>query len=203
MPVGVDIVSARARDHTPTNPLPKDKRDRDPNNYSADVYGEAEVYRNYIETEVFPFIAKTYRANMERKVLIGHSYGSLFGTYTLLTKPEMFESYILGSPSFWFDKQSILKFEEQYAKSHSDLKARVLMFAGSFETTGEGQRYYKEIDLAGDVIRFEKRLKSRNYPNLFIDSKILRDEDHYTAFPSLLSRGLLWALPGFWPYTSG
>lgn len=203
MPAGVDIASARSRDYTPSNPLPKDKRNRDPNNYSADVYGEAEEYRNYIENQVFPFLAKNFRADMERKVLIGHSYGSLFGAYTLLTKPELFETYILGSPSFWFDHHSILKFEEQYAKTHRDLKARVMMFAGSFETTGNGERYYKETDLTGDVLRFENLLKTRNYPSLFISSKILSDEDHFTVFPSLLSRGLIWALPGFGPYTSG
>lgn len=203
MPQGEDIAAGRSRDYTPTNPLPKDKSKRDPKTYAADQYGQAETYRNYIESEVLPFIAKNYRADMQRKVLIGHSYGSLFAAYTLLTKPSLFETYILGSPSFWFDRHVIFKIEEQYAKNHQDLKARVMMFAGSYETTGSGERYYKDTDLTGDVLKFEKQLKARKYPGLEIGAKILADEDHFTVFSNLLGRGLLWALPGFGPYTSG
>lgn len=203
MPQGADIAAGRSRDYTPTNPLAKDKSKRDPKTYAADQYGEAEIYRNYVEYEVLPFIAKNYRADMQRKVLIGHSYGSLFAAFTLLTKPGLFENYILGSPSFWFDRHVIFKFEEQYAKSHQDLKARVMMFAGSYETIGNGERYYKETDLTGDVLRFEKQLKARNYPSLEIGAKILADEDHLTVFGNVLGRGLLWALPGFGPYTNG
>lgn len=203
MPQGEDIAMGRSRDYTPTNPLLRDKDKRDSNTYGAPTYGDAETYRNYLESEVFPFIAKHYRADMQRKVLVGHSYGALFASYTLFTKPSLFQTYILGSPSFWFDQHSILQIEAQYAKQHTDLKARVIMFAGSFETKGKGDRYYKDTDLTGDMLRLQKRLKSRHYPSLEVEAKVLADEDHFTVFPNLLGRGLLWALPGFGPYISG
>jgi hypothetical protein len=50
---------------------------------------------------------------------------------------------------------------------------------------------------------FELRLESRDYKGLSVDSAVLADEDHLTIFPALVSRGLLWALPGYGPYTSG
>ena len=40
---------------------------------------------------------------MNRKVLVGHSYGALFGFHVLFTRPEMFSGYVFGSPSLWFD----------------------------------------------------------------------------------------------------
>jgi len=136
-------------------------------------------------------------------VLIGHSYGGLFGAFVLVTKPTLFSKYILGSPSLWFNKDEILRFENLYATNHDDLEARVAMFAGEYETLGSTQRHFKTTDLIGKMQSFEKILKNRNYVSLEISSTVLQDEDHYTVFPNLVSRGLLWALPGYGPYTSG
>lgn len=133
----------------------------------------------------------------------GHSLGGLFGSFILLTKPGMFQSYILGSPSLWFDGREIFKYEESYARNHTDLRARVMMFAGMYETPGPGQRYYKTTDLIGDMHALERKLKARRYPGLSIRSEVIADEDHLTVFPILISRGLLWALPGTGPYVSG
>jgi predicted alpha/beta superfamily hydrolase len=198
---GEDAFTSRSRDYTPTNPLKNPKRD--PDTYGASEYGGAAAYRDYVESEVFRLIATQYRADMGRKVLIGHSYGALFGAYTLLTKPQMFQSYILGSPSLWFDQRVIQTLEQQYAQDHKDLNARVMLFAGGFETIRPGPRYYKKTDLVKDTRQFEATLKRRHYPSLQIGSQIVEGEDHFTVYPTLVGRGLLWALPGFGPYISG
>jgi len=198
---GDEPADSRSRDYTPTNPL--GKPGRDPDLYGAKSYGGAAAYRDYVQTEVFRLVGSTYRADMNRTTFLGHSYGSLFGAYTLLTKPEMFQNYILGSPSFWFDQKAILKLEEQYSREHRDLKARVMLYAGSYETVRPGPRYYRKNDLVKDLLQFEESLKRRRYAGLRIGSQIVAGEDHYTVFPTVIGRGLLWALPGFGPYTSG
>jgi predicted alpha/beta superfamily hydrolase len=198
---GLTSKESRSRDYTPSNPLLNPAFNR--NDYSAAHYGEAAAYRDYIEQQVFPLVAKHYRADMSRKVFAGHSFGGLFGSYVLLTRPTMFQSYILGSPSLWFDKRDILKHEEAYARTHADLPARVMMYTGMYETIKPGPRYFKDGDLVGDMQAFERKLKARHYPNLAVGSQVIADEDHLTVFPSLVSRGLLWALPGYGPYISG
>ncbi|MGH8032927.1 MAG: alpha/beta hydrolase [Luteimonas sp.] len=198
---GLTSKESRSRDYTPSNPLGKPGRKA--SDYSAPHYGEAAAYRDYIEQQVFALIARHYRADMNRKVFAGHSLGGLFGSYVLLTKPEMFQSYILGSPSLWFDKREILKYEDVYARDHRDLRARAMMYTGMYETIKPGPRYFKESDLVGDMQAFERRLKARGYPNLWVGSQVIADEDHLTVFPALISRGLLWALPGHGPYLSG
>ncbi len=191
---------SRSRDYTPTNPLMDAARN--PKHYSASTYGQAAVYRDYIERQVFPLIAKNYRADMSRKVYIGQSYGGLFGAFTLVTKPELFHTYLLGSPSLWFDKRSIWSFESDYAKKRNDLKARVKIYTGSFETIKPEPRYTKEFDLLQDMFDFEKKLMVRGYPSLSINAEIVVDEDHRTMGPTFITRGLLWALPGRGPYTA-
>ena len=193
--------ASRSRDYTPTNPLLDPKRDE--SQYSATQYGEAAAYRDYLEQQIFPFIAEHYRVDMQRKVFAGHSYGSLFGSYVLLTKPTMFQSYILSSPSLWFDHKSVLRFEQQYADEHKDLSARVMLYSGSFETIRPEPRYNKTADLVKDAQGFMQQLKARGYPSLQIGNQVIDDEDHLTIFPITISRGLLWALPGTGPYTGG
>jgi len=192
---------SRSRDYTPS--VPTRRSPAKTGEYSAAVYGEAEAYRDYLEQQVFPLIAATYDADMGRKVFVGHSYGGLFGSYVLLTKPHMFSAYILGSPSLWFDNHEILKVEAAYSQKSKALPAKVMLYAGEFETPGEGPRYFTSVDLVGDMQAFERRLESRGYTGLSVDSAVLADEDHLTIFPALVSRGLLWALPGHGPYTSG
>lgn len=198
---GDTSAASRSRDYTPSNPLLNPKRDE--SQYSATQYGEAAAYRDYLERQVFPFIAKHYRADMQRTVFAGHSYGSLFGSYVLLTKPAMFQSYILSSPSLWFDNKSVLRFEQLYAEQHKDLTARVILYAGSFETIRPEPRYNKKADLVKDTQEFMSQLNARGYPSLQIDNQVINDEDHLTIFPTAISRGLLWALPGVGPYTGG
>lgn len=198
---GLTSKQSRSRDYTPTDPLANPRRN--PNDYTASHYGEAAAYRDFIERQVFPLIASRYRADMQRKVFAGHSLGGLFGSYVLLTKPAMFQTYILGSPSFWFDDASILRFEDAYARAHRDIPAQVLMYAGMYETPRPAPRYYRTVDLVGDMHGFARRLRARRYPSLRVESVVIADEDHFTVFPALISRGLVRALPGRGPYSSG
>lgn len=192
---------SRNRDYTPTDPLLNPKRD--PKTYSATTYGEAAAYRDYVEQHVFPLIAKHYRADMQRKVYAGHSYGGLFGLYTLFTKPEMFQTYILGSPSIWFDDRVIKRHEQDYANAHKNLAARVHLYTGAYESLGKGARYNTKVDAVRDMRALVQKLQSRRYANLTISADVIADEDHLSVYPALISRGLVKVLPGFGPYTGG
>jgi hypothetical protein len=188
---------SRDRDYTPT----ADNRGR---SYESGmpgrplIYGEAEAYRRFIAEEVFPFVARSYRADMGRKIYAGHSYGGLLGIHMLLTEPTMFEHYILGSPSLWFNQKVMFEREKTYAAAHKDLPADVFMAVGSFETlnpSSDDPRYDHEDDMVRDLQKFERRLKSRGYPSLRVQTKVVDDEDHLTVFPAIITRGLTHMLP--------
>ena len=167
----------------------------------AAVYGEAEGYRRFVADDVFPFIASHYRADMTRKVFAGHSYGSLFGTYVMLTSPEMFDGYVLGSPSLWFDDYLLLARERAFAGAHRDLRARVYLGAGEFEALSpkgrpHDPRYNTDRDMVADTQAFARVLASRRYPGLKVRSDVIAGEDHLTVAPALMTRGLIWTLGG-------
>lgn len=185
---------SRRRDYTPTpsgdTTLVSDMPGREPK------FGEAAAYRRFIADEVFPFVAKHYRADMGRKTFVGHSYGSLLGLDALLNEPEMFENYVLGSPSLWFNKRVMFEREKAYAATHKELKANVFLAVGSYEAVRHGPRFNKDEDMVRDLRNFTAALKSRNYPGLNITSVVVPDEDHLTIAPVVITRGLRWALPG-------
>lgn len=199
--VGAAAGESRSRDYTPSDPL-RDP-DRNADDYSFPRYGEAEAYRIYVETQVFPLIAARYRADMTRKTFMGHSYGGLFGAYVLLTRPDMFGTYILGSPSLWFDRKVAFRLEQRFAATRRDLRARVMMVTGGREIVGTGPGNNTTNDLVADMRAFEAALGGRGYPGLTVVSRTIPDEDHLTVFPDVATRGLLWALPGRGPYDGG
>ena len=183
---------SRDRDYTPTlnSSVKEIKKDSAGQRL---IYGQSEAYRQFLIKEVFPLIAQHYRADMQRKIFVGHSYGSLLGLHILLTSPEIFAHYILGSPSFWFDHYAILDEERSYAKTHKNLPANIYMLVGGLETPAANKN--NDANMMQDLFRFQKTLLTHHYPGLSIHSTVIQDEDHLSVFPSLITRGLKWALP--------
>lgn len=69
--------------------------------------GHSKNFISFIEKEVQPFIDTKFRTN-NTKTLIGQSLGGLLATEILFTKPNLFNNYIIVSPSLWWDYEKLL-----------------------------------------------------------------------------------------------
>ncbi|WP_226410261.1 alpha/beta hydrolase [Shewanella glacialimarina] len=172
---------SRTRDFTPTY-APNEKRghSREAQQHS----GKALQYISFISDEVLPLISQKYRIKQDKKIFVGHSYGGLLGANMLITNPELFNYYILGSPSFWYDKKVMFRLENDYAKNNKAMKANVFMYIGSEEKT-----------MVDEMQEFDAQLKSRNYAGLHIQSTVLPGQTHNSVFSTLLVDGLKNAIP--------
>ena len=103
----------------------------------------------------------------------------------------------------WFDQHVIFDIEQQAARTRRDISARVFMYCGSYETIRPEPRYFKNDNIVRDMRKFAADLSARRYRSLRIEAHVLPDEDHFTVFPSLITRALLKGLPGRGPYSSG
>ncbi|PLR28538.1 esterase [Caulobacter zeae] len=184
---GDNGVVSRNRDYTPTS--------NGPRNASATVHGQGPAYQAYLKSQVIPFVEGRFRADPARRVLLGHSYGGLLGAQVLFTDPAMFHAYVLGSPSFWFDKRHIMTMEADYARTHKDLPADVFMYVGGYEAPGPSSRNTSGPDMVADVKTMEQVLKSHGYPGLKVRSTVLAGEDHLTVAPVGFTRALMAVLP--------
>ncbi|TNE54983.1 MAG: alpha/beta hydrolase [Bacteroidetes bacterium] len=98
--VGIANVN-RQRDFT----FPTDKKE-----YleAVPAAGGSEAFINFIEQEVQPFVRENYKTGVVR-TLIGQSLGGLLATEILFKKADLFDNYIIVSPSLWWDEESLLK----------------------------------------------------------------------------------------------
>lgn len=67
----------------------------------GEVHGGGAAYRDYLKSEVMPYVDRYFRTAAGRNYLVGHSYDGLLGAQILVTEPDMFAGYVLGSPSFF------------------------------------------------------------------------------------------------------
>lgn len=69
--------------------------------------GKSKNFIDFIEKELQPYIDSAYRTT-EMKTIIGQSLGGLLATEILFKKPNLFDNYIIVSPSLWWDDEKIL-----------------------------------------------------------------------------------------------
>ena len=100
--VGISNVD-RKRDFTFPTSIQRDKKD-------FPTSGKSKNFINFIEKEVQIFVDSNYKTN-NTKTIIGQSLGGLLATEILLKKPQLFDNYIIVSPSLWWDNESLLAFE--------------------------------------------------------------------------------------------
>ncbi|WP_339703825.1 alpha/beta hydrolase-fold protein [uncultured Sphingosinicella sp.] len=71
--------------------------------------GGAERFLSVILDELAPAIARRCpQASLTGNILLGHSLGGLFVSYALLTRPDAFATFLISSPSLWWDGFAIL-----------------------------------------------------------------------------------------------
>lgn len=70
--------------------------------------GGADNYIAFLKTELIPYIEKKYPTKGAR-TYHGGSLGGLFGLYAFFKEPELFQSYTLSDPAFWWDNGFLMK----------------------------------------------------------------------------------------------
>lgn len=145
--------------------------------------GGGEKFLRFIHDELIPFVETQYRVKKSEKAICGFSYGGLFVLYTLFHNPEMFNGYIAGSPSFYWDNEILFKYEQKYFERSLDLPVKLFMSAGSLENQ---DGYIKPLN------RFTQILNSRGYSGLELKSMVIEDETHYSSFGNAFTKGFKW-----------
>ncbi|OCF91957.1 hypothetical protein A9G17_01920 [Gilliamella sp. wkB7] len=77
-------------------------------------YGGADAFYDFLTKELKPEMEKRYKINLKQQAIFGHSYGGLFNLYIFLTKPVIFNTYVVSSPSMWFSDGYMFKVLSKY-----------------------------------------------------------------------------------------
>lgn len=90
----------RIRDFTFPTTIEKYKK-------SNPTSGHSDKFISFIEEELQPYIEAKYNTN-NSTTIIGQSLGGLLATEILLKEPSLFDTYIIISPSLWWNNGSLL-----------------------------------------------------------------------------------------------
>ncbi|MBK6995313.1 MAG: alpha/beta hydrolase [Lewinellaceae bacterium] len=119
--VGIANVDRR-RDFTFPTSIEADKKD-------FPTTGGSEKFIAFLEKELQPFINRTFKTNSS-KTLIGQSLGGLLATEILFKKPQLFDQYIIISPSLWWDKESLLALNPVLSDPDFQQKTKIYLAVG-------------------------------------------------------------------------
>jgi len=152
--VGISSKNDRSRDFTPT--------------ITSEGGGGSENYSKFIELELIPRIERDYVVDTTPKsrVLIGHSFGGLVTGYFFTKHPNVFNNYLLLSPSFWYDNNIFFKYEKESRAINASQANLVFVACGELEES-----------IVICAIEFNYRLTTF-YPNCKHDFLILSNRGH-------------------------
>ncbi|MBN8653920.1 MAG: hypothetical protein J0L67_20995 [Cytophagales bacterium] len=142
-----------------------------PDSASKDQY-QADYFQQFLEKELKPEITKNFRT-ADFSLLVGHSLGGLFVTYSLASRPNVFNGYIAISPTLHRHLPQLTK------------KIKAL-------TLTKPTFYYfsvAEHDLNNYLPATEKLRDSVTHyavPNLEWAYSFSKSKDHYTTAPVVL-----------------
>ena len=145
--------------------------------------GGAARFYQFIRSELIPYLSQHYRIN-RNSTFVSHSYGGLFGVYLLINHPEVFNQYIIVSPSLWYDNHLALKMAKRKRDFNLKQKTSACFIIGDQENKGE----YLMID---DLKSLNETIIGKSHRNLNTSFSIINDMDHDTIFPGALSQGLM------------
>ncbi|MEM7086561.1 MAG: alpha/beta hydrolase-fold protein [Bacteroidota bacterium] len=155
--VGIANVD-RKRDFTYPS---KNQRDRT----EFPTTGGAQKFSDFIQNELLQFVDSEYRTNTE-KTIIGQSLGGLLATEFLFRTPQLFDNYIIVSPSLWWDNESLL--------------------TKNLDPKLAPKSIYVAVGKEGEVMErvaneLHTKLNNLNLPNTQLFYKYLEEQDHGDA----------------------
>jgi len=137
--------------------------------------GKSEKFIAFIEKELQPFIAEKYKTNTS-KTIIGQSLGGLLATEILIRKPQLFDNYVIISPSLWWNNESLLTDATRFIPNIKP-DTRIYISVGE-----EGKQMKNDAKKLADLIQINKKLKITFVP--------LIQENHLTILHNSAYKGL-------------
>lgn len=107
----------------------------------SSITGGAPQFLEFIKNQLIPGIEQRYRVDTTRngRVILGHSYGGLFGAYLFAIDNKLFGNYILLSPSLWYDNEITMSMEKENRNANRGSQQLVFMGIGEAENAGRMQ----------------------------------------------------------------
>lgn len=147
--------------------------------------GAASNFLRFVSRELMPWVDVEYRTDVTNRTLIGHSWGGTFALYALFSEPHLFQNYLVLGPDLPYGDDLILRMEEAFATTSSDLPVRLYLANGEYEIDDSNEPALR---------RFANALEGRRYPGLGFTEKVIAGTTHCSSVAPAIQAGLVWLL---------
>ncbi len=159
----------RKRDFTSLTTIASQK-EMIPNN------GGSEKFIAFVESELQPYIESRYNTSPS-KMIIGQSLAGLLVTEMLLTKPQLFDKYIIISPSLWWNDGALLKMDSPILKADYKKPTAVYIGVGKEGSIDGSKNHIMEEDAE----KLANKIKLGLSDEVKVIFDFLPEEDHATV----------------------
>jgi predicted alpha/beta superfamily hydrolase len=142
--------SLRSRDYTWPTAIPE---------YEMTLSGGADKFKKFIDDELMPRMITSYRIDINRSVICGHSLGGYFTLFYGLKSMEenrfSIKNMVSASPSLHYNHRFLFAMEKNLAKPGGAVPLNFYVSMGSEDMNDEESK--------GILDAFEKQIKDSNY----------------------------------------
>ena len=139
--------------------------------------GRANEFSSVLKDELLPFIENQYRST-EAEGIFAASLAGLFITWELFLHPELFYSWVITSPSLWWNDFEIFEDTAETQSKLSTYDGRIYLAVGGLE----------DQDMLESFERFRSLLQLSNAKNVL--TEVIENEDHISVIPVSYVKGI-------------
>jgi hypothetical protein len=158
----------RGRDYTPTASA------------EEPTSGGADRFLAYLTDSLWPELTRRHPLREDRRVLAGHSLGSLLVLHALFQPVPFFNRALASAPSIWWDDRSLLDGVRGLRDRQAHLDARLYLGVGADDSPS----------MLEDMGLLEGLLKKRPFAGLTVSSARFPGFDHYNVVGHSVCAGL-------------
>lgn len=135
--------------------------------------GGQDQFLDFIEKRLVPKVNARFKVDQDQRSLVGHSFGGMFGVYTLFTRPQLFQHVVAISPSLWWHDRYLLAPERVFTQRAID--GKVDLTHSSLTLMMGDREMPQEIQ---DARALQHRLEGLSQYGLRSDFQVEAGEDH-------------------------
>jgi predicted alpha/beta superfamily hydrolase len=156
----------RARDYTPV-PIE-----------GAPEGGGADAFLDFLQTALWPELARRYPVSPYIRGIAGHSLGALFALHALFKPAPFFNRILASAPSLWWGDRILLRQAADLRAAQSTLPARAHLGVGLRDSTS----------MTTDLDLLEAQLAARPFEGLVLHRERYARKNHFNSInPAFLS----------------
>ncbi|MHA7830562.1 MAG: alpha/beta hydrolase-fold protein [Flagellimonas sp.] len=172
--------SNRTRDFTLTKTTIGYEGEEDKN---LEESGGADKFRDFMNTELLPYIDEKYRTN-DFNTIIGRSFAGLFVAYDYLQEDSQLDRFLLIDPSLWWDDRFVLKLIDSIPIADLNKKKLYLSTSDNFKFSDDLKKMRESQE------SFYAALKDKGVNDEKIELKYFENESHGTVTIPSVYNGL-------------